>query len=308
MEENESVTEDRTGEVPAEEALDAGRDGADVDIGDPDELRRRLGAKDQHIKELYEELAVVRIATDEARARAEADELRVQDLEEERERLRESLRELEEEERRQRRQREGQDRQVARLEREMERREANIRRLEDLVAKKKDEMAARSQESEALIARKDAALEAALRKVEGLEHDLEEREEEATELKATIDKMRAELDLEYELRRRMAEPENRLRAGIVLFNNSERLQEVGSISKSLGQPEVYVSLGDGDEPPTILTFTWQDVSWRTYAANPGFAVEEPRVYQTGAGEDPSGIDRKPPNAHIDPDGQVVLGL
>jgi ribonucrease Y len=296
--------EGATGEPLAEESGDPG-----VEVLDLDDLRRRLEAKDRHVKELYEELAAVELAVDETRARVEAGELRVRDLEEERERLRERLRAFEEEERRRRRGREGQDRRVARLEREIERREENVRRLEDLLEQKENEQISRDQEAQSTAARKDVALEDALRRVEGLERDLEEREEVAAGLRATIDSMQAELDLEYDLRRRMAEPENRLRAGIDLFNDSERLQEIGSISKSLGQPEVRVALeGEGDEPPVVLTFTWGDVTWRTYAANPGLAVQEPRVYRTGAGEDLSSMNRAPSNAHVGPRGRVVLGL
>jgi ribonuclease Y len=120
--------------------------------------------------------------------------------------------------------------------------------------------------------------------------------------------MQAELDLEYELRRRMAEPENRLRIALDLFNESEHVQEIGSISKSLGQPQVHVEVGDGDEPPISLTFNWRDVAWRTYAINPGLAVQEPRIYLESAGEDLSGVERKPSNAHVGAGGRVALGL
>jgi predicted RNase H-like nuclease (RuvC/YqgF family) len=215
---------------------------------------------------------------------------------------------FEKEERKRWRRREGQDRRVTRLEREIERREVDIRRLEDLLEEKEKEMDAQDQETQALISRKETALEDAVRRVEGLERDLEERENEVAELKMTIDELRADLDLEYERRQRLAEPENRLRAGIDLFNESGHLKSVDSISKSLGQPEVHVALGDGDEPPVILTFTWGEVVWRTYAANPGLAVEEPRVYQVRAGEDPSPADREPSNAHVGSDGRVLLGL
>jgi hypothetical protein len=296
--------QDATGEPLAEGSGEPGVKGLDRD-----DLRRRLEAKYLHIKELYEELAAVELAADEARARVEAGELRVRDLEEERERLRERLRAFEEEERRRRRGREGQDRRVARLEREIERREESIRRLEDLLEQKENEQISHNQEAQSAAARKDVALEDALRRVEGLERDLEEREELITELRATIERMQAELDREYELRGRMAEPANRLRAGIDLFNHSRQLQEIGSISKSLGQPEVCVALeGEGDEPPVVLTFTWGDVTWRTYVANPGLAVQEPRVYQIDAGEDLSGVGREPSNAHVGPGGRVVLGL
>jgi chromosome segregation ATPase len=279
------------------------------EIANRNDLPRRLEAKDRHIRELYDELAAVRLAVDEARAKVEARELRVRDLEEERERLKERLRELEEEERKRRRWREGQDRRVARLEREIERREENIRNLEDLLQEKENESFAHDREAQDLAARKDAALGDALRRVEGLERDLEEREEMVAGLRDTIETMQDEMDREYETRRRVAGPANRLRAGIDLFNDSEQRQEVASISKSLGQPEVRAVLEEeGAEPAVILTFTWGDVTWRAYAANPGLAVEEPHVYQIGAAEDLSGVHREPSNAHIGPEGRVILGL
>lgn len=284
------------------------KDGNGAQGADSGELRRRLEAKDRHVKELYDEIAALKLRADEAVAKAEANEQRVGNLEEERARLKERLREFEEEERTRRRRREGQDRRAARLEREIERREAEIQRLQSLLEEKEDEMVVYGQEAQSAISRKDEALEEALRRVEGLESDLDEREDEAARLRTTIDELRAELDLEYELRRRMAEPANRLRAGIDLFNNSEQLQEVASISKSLGQPEVHVALGSGDEPPVILTFTWRDITWRTYASNPGLAVEEPRVYLENVGEDLSGVEHEPPNAHVGPGGRVLLGL
>jgi ribonuclease Y len=281
----------------------------DTETNDHEEFRRRLEVKDRHIRELYDELAAVRLAVDEAGAKVEARELRVRDLEEERERIKERLREFEDEERKRRRWREGQDRRVARLEREIERREEDIRRLEDLLEERENERVAHDREAQDLAARKDAALQDALRRVEGLERDLEEREEMVAGLRATIETMQDEMDLEYEKRRRVAGPANRLRAGIDLFNDSEQLQEVTSISKSLGQPEVRAVLEEeGAEPAVILTFTWGDVTWRAYAANPGLAVQEPRVYQTGAGEDLSGVHHKPSNAHVGPGGRVILGL
>jgi ribonuclease Y len=323
-----AMDDDPTGEVPVTEALvrdareDAERDGRGVERGaegeaeggaevaDLDEFRRRLEAKDRHVRGLYEELAAAKLAADEARARLGAGEVRARDLEEERERLRERVREFEEEERVRRRRREGQDRRAARLEREIERREDDIRRLEDVLARREAEMSAYGQETQGVVSRKDVALEDALRRVEGLERDLEEREDEVVNLKQTIDQMRAEIDLEYELRRRMADPANRLRAGIDLFNDSEHLREIGQVSRSLGRPEVYVALerGESDEPPVILIFTWGGVTWRTYAANPGIAVQEPRVYLQDADEDLSGVDQEDSNAHVGPGGRVILGL
>ena len=114
--------------------------------------------------------------------------------------------------------------------------------------------------------------------IEGLERDLEEREHKITELRATIEELRADLEAEYELRERLAEPANRLRAGIDMFNDSDQRRSMNSLSRTLGQPEVHVNLDDGEEPPVLLTFTWQGVTWQTHAANPGLAVEDPRVY------------------------------
>jgi hypothetical protein len=307
---NDPTAEGSTKEIPPEDAPpdETGGDEIGADAAAPDEVRRRLEAKDRYIQELHDELAIVRVAADEARARAEAGDLRVRNLEEERGRLRDRVRGFEEQERERRRRREGQDRRVARLERELERRESDIRHLEDLLEENEEMLADQSREARDTASRKDAAFEEALRRIQGLERDLEEREVEVAERKAAVDGMRAELELEYDTRRRMSEPENRLRAGIKLFNDSEHYEEVASISKSLGQPEVRVTLGEGDEPPAILTFTWRDITWRTYHANPGLAVEEPRVYLEAAGEDFSGEQREPSNAHVDPVGRVILGL
>lgn len=292
-----------------EEGMRSDGEGRAADREDAGELLLRFEARERYVAELHDELAAARLAVDEARARMMATGTRVRDLEEERDRLRARVRELEEEERRRGRRREGQDRQVARLRRELERRDDEIGRLKDGISSGRGEMEARGRESAESVARKDAALEEALRRVEGLERDLEERESEVVELRTMVDRMRAEIDLEYELRRRMAEPANRLRAGLDLFNDSEHPRSVDSISKSLGQPEVHVEMGvEQDEPPVVLTFTWQDITRQTYHANPGLGVEEPRVYLADAVEDLSGVEHKPPNARLGPDATVVLGL
>lgn len=298
-----------TEEIPPKDPPSGDENGGLSEEEAADGLRRRLDARERHLSELYDEIAELRLAADEARARMEAVGVRARELEGERDRLAERVRELEEEERRRGRRREGQDRHVARLGREIERRDAEIDRLEDLLDDRRGEMETRTGEAGEQLSRKEAALQEALRRVAGLERDLEEREAEAVEERAAADRLRAELDLEYELRRRMAEPANRLRSGIDLFNESEGLSSVHSISKSMGQPEVRVALGDEeDEPPAVLTFTWQGITWQTYHANPGLAVIEPRVYLAASGEDLSGVDREPPNARIVPGGKVSLGL
>jgi ribonucrease Y len=278
------------------------------ETSDPEELKARLGIKNNHIRELFEQITVYRLAADEAHATREASEGHIAALERDRARLKERIRDLEEEARGRRRRRESLERQVTRLQRELERKEGEMARRDYLLDRRAEEIEVLNQESEELAARKEGALEDALRRIEGLERDLEEREHKITELRATIEELRADLEAEYELRERLAEAANRLRAGIDLFNDSDQRRSMNSLSRTLGQPEVHVDLDDGDEPPVLLTFTWQGVTWQTYAANPGLAVEDPRVYLKSAGEDLSGVDREPPNARVGPGGRVLLGL
>ena len=280
----------------------------DEETSDPKELKARLQIKNNHIRELFEQITASRLAADEARATREASEGHIASLERERARLKEHIRDLEEEARGRRRRREGLERQVARLQREMERKDGEIARRDHLLQRRAEEIEDLRLDLEELGARKDQALEEALRRIEGLERDLEERENKVAELRATIDDLRNELEAEYELRERLAEPANRLRAGIDLFNDSEQRHSMNSLSRTLGQPEVHVDLDEGEEPPALLTFTWQGVTWQTYAANPGLAVEEPRVFLKSAGEDLSGVNRQPPNARVGPGGRVLLGL
>jgi len=265
------------------------------------DLKTLLGIKNNHIREAYDRIAAAELAADEARAVREAAERRMEDLEEQRDRLRERVREVEEEEGRRRRSRDDHDRQASRAVRDLERKESEIsrleRELEDLRREMKDG-----------ISLKDQALKDAHGRIEELERSLEDRETETAGLRSAVEGLRGELEEQKELQRRLAEPANRLRAGINLFNSSQHIKAVNTLSRDLGRPEVHAVLGDGDEPPAILTFTWQGITWQTYAADPGPAVEEPRVYLTSAGEDLSGVDRNPPNARLGPGGRVVLGL
>jgi DNA repair exonuclease SbcCD ATPase subunit len=288
-------------------------DTAEVEVGrgegpELEELRAKLGIKDNRIRELYEEITASRLAADEARASREAGEGHIEALERERARLRERIRDLEEELRGRRRRREGLERQIARLERELARKDGEISRRDYLLERRADELEAARRETEGVSSRKDEALRDAVRRVEGLERDLEEREGEISRLQSTVDSLRDELESERELHRRLADPANRLRAGIDIFNESEGRDAMNALSRTLGRPEVHVALDEGEEPPALLTFTWQGVTWQTYAADPGPAVEEPRVYLKSAGEDLSGVDREPPNARVGPGGRVVLGL
>jgi ribonuclease Y len=278
------------------------------EITDPEELAARLAIKDNRIRELYEEITTFRLAADEARASKEAGEGHIETLERECEELKGRIRELEGEVRGRRRRREGSGRHLARLERELERKEREISHRDYLLERREEQLGAEGQRAEELARRKDLALQDALRRVDALERELEEREGEISDLHATIEALRENLEAEQVLRGRLADPANRLRAGIDLFNESEQRRSVNALSRSLGQPEVHVELDDGDGPPAILTFTWQGFTWQTYASDPSPDIEEPRVYLRSAGEDLSGVDRKPPNARVGPGDRVVLGL
>jgi ribonucrease Y len=278
------------------------------EISDPDELRARLGMKDNRIRELYEEITAFRLAADEASASKEAGEGYIESLEQEGARLKERIRTLEEEVRGRRRRREGSERQIARLERELERKDGEVAHRDYLLERRAEQLEAASKQAEELGSRKDLALQDALRRVDGLERDLEEREHEILNLQTTVESLRGELDSEREVRGRLADPANRLRAGIDLFNESNQRRSMSALSKTMGQPEVHVELDAGNDPPALLTFTWQGVTWQTYVSNPGPDVEEPRVYLKGAGEDLSGVERKPPNARVGPGEKVMLGL
>ena len=278
------------------------------EISDPEELTARLGMKDNRIRELYEEISAFRLAADEARASKEAGEEHIEALERECADLKERVRDLGEATRGRRRRREDSDRQIARLERELERKQGEISHRDYLLERQTEQLEAASQRAEELASRKDLALQDALRRVDRLERDLEEREGEISNLHSTIEALRGDLEAELELRGRLADPANRLRAGIDLFNESSQRNSMNSLSRTMGQPEVHVELDAGDEPPALLTFTWQGVTWQTYVSDPGPGVEEPRVYLKSAGEDLSGVDRKPPNARVGPGDRVVLGL
>ena len=278
------------------------------EIPDPKELMARLEIKDNHIRELYEKITAFRLAADEASASKAAGEGHIEALERECVRLKERVRALEEKTRDRRRRREGSDRQIARLERELERKEGEISHRDYLLERRAEQMEADKHRAEELASRKDLALQDALRRVDGLERDLEEREDEISDLHSTIETLKGDLEAEQELRDRLADPANRLRAGIDLFNESGQRNAMNSLSRTMGQPEVLVELDAGDEPPVLLTFTWQGVTWQTYVSDPGPGVKEPRVYLKSAGEDLSGVNPKPPNARVGPGNRVILGL
>lgn len=246
------------------------------------EMRAKFEAREDHVRELYEELARARLAADEAAAARDARETRAGELEAEREALAERLRGLEGEGRQRWRRREKHERRSDRMEREISRLEGEVERG-------------------------NRALEEARREARDLRRRLEERDPEISQLRVTVEALEEQLEEEYAARRSLADPQNRLRAGIEVFNDSEKLRVVNSISKSFGRPDVFAALEEGEEPPVVLTFAWRDMTWQTYHANPGLEVEEPRVYLHGSGDDMP-EDYGPPNASIGPNGRVGLGF
>jgi chromosome segregation ATPase len=109
---------------------------------------------------------------------------------------------------------------------------------------------------------------------------------------------------------RLSEPERRLRDGISLFNASEHASAVASISKALGLPRVHAGLHGEAPGKPVLTFAWGDMAWRRYVSDPTEGVEEPRVYLTGTGDEPSEIEGPDwqPNARMDAQGRLMLGI
>jgi chromosome segregation ATPase len=133
------------------------------------------------------------------------------------------------------------------------------------------------------------------------------------ETEAVSKRLEQELEKAMENLKRSSDPEQRLRAGLALFNESDHTRTVSSISKALGLPKVHVSPDGGSLPSTkkpVITFVWGEMAWRRYVSDPTDGVEEPRVYLIGAGDDPFDI-RRPglePNARMDARGRLILGV
>jgi len=142
-------------------------------------------------------------------------------------------------------------------------------------------------------------------------------EEQVQDLEARLEAAREESRRNAEALRdalesldRLADPERRLREGITLFNQSEHASTVASISRAFGLPKVHAALDDATPGKPTLTFLWDNVAWRRYVSDPTEGVEEPRVYLTGAGEDPAEIEpsSRRPNARMDSKGMLMIGV
>jgi hypothetical protein len=106
----------------------------------------------------------------------------------------------------------------------------------------------------------------------------------------------------------MAEPENRLQAGIDLFNESEHLQSISSISKSFGQPEIHVTL-----LPSGTAMSRRRSSRSSGPPSPGGSTLRtgPRrrrapCLSPSTSEDVSGLDSKPSDPRIGPGGRIFF--
>ena len=140
--------------------------------------------------------------------------------------------------------------------------------------------------------------------------DLEARLRETEEVSNRLEQ---ELERAAENLKRASDPEQRLRAGLALFNESQHTRTVSSISKALGLPRVHASPDGGSLSPIkkpVITFVWGEMAWRRYVSDPTDGVEDPRVYLIGAGDDPSDIHRPglEPNARMDARGRLILGV
>jgi chromosome segregation ATPase len=142
------------------------------------------------------------------------------------------------------------------------------------------------------------------------EKRIEDLEERLSEAREEGRRNAEELQKALESLERLSDPARRLREGIALFNESEHARTVASISKSFGLPMVHAALDDTAPGRPTLTFLWGDMAWRRYVSDPTEGVEEPRVYLTGTGEDPSDLEisRLEPNARMDSMGRLIIGV
>lgn len=159
------------------------------------------------------------------------------------------------------------------------------------------EVTGESQEERSHLRNLEAKKVLAEEKIRALESQLREAQEESRRNAEKLDEALRELE-------RLSEPANRLRAGISLFNASEHAQSAASTLRVFGLPNVNVSL-DGNTP--VITLVWVDLGWRRYVADPSEGIEEPRVYLTGTGDDPSEVNIAP-NARMDARGNLSLGV
>ncbi|WP_047866549.1 hypothetical protein [Rubrobacter aplysinae] len=146
-----------------------------TESGDGPELGARLEARERHLEELHEELALLRLEADEQRAARGAAEERARALERRASILDKRVRYYQREERSREVSTGRGERRVRRQERVLERREAEKARLKERLSAKDEEIARLRAEQRKLSARRDDALERAVRRVRELERELDLR-------------------------------------------------------------------------------------------------------------------------------------
>jgi chromosome segregation ATPase len=141
------------------------------------ELKARLRARERHLEELHDELAKARLEADEQRAARVAAEERVRALERRASVLDKRVRYYQREERARSGVSRREQRRARRLGRALDRREAEKLRLKERLSVRGEELSNLRSRERSLSARRDDALERAVRRVRELERELDKDQE-----------------------------------------------------------------------------------------------------------------------------------
>lgn len=141
------------------------------------ELKARLRERERHLEELHDELAKARLEADEQRAARVAAEERVRALERRASVLDKRVRYYQREERARSGVSRREQRRARRLGRALDRREAEKLRLKERLSARGEEISNLRSRERSLSARRDDALERAVRRVRELERELDQAPE-----------------------------------------------------------------------------------------------------------------------------------
>ncbi len=151
--------------------------GSGRDAAESIELKARLRVRERHLEELHDELAKARLEADEQRAARVAAEERVRALERRASVLDKRVRYYQREERARSGVSRREQRRARRLGRALDRREAEKLRLKERLSAKGEEISNLRSRERSLSARRDDALERAVRRVRELERELDQAPE-----------------------------------------------------------------------------------------------------------------------------------
>lgn len=151
--------------------------GSGRDAEESVELKARLRARERHLEELHDELAKARLEADEQRAARVAAEERVRALERRASVLDKRVRYYQREERARSGVSRREQRRARRLGRALDRREAEKLRLKERLSVRGEELSNLRSRERSLSARRDDALERAVRRVRELERELDKDQE-----------------------------------------------------------------------------------------------------------------------------------